>query len=79
MQRLPRRFTKPTACPLNLAIHAQPWTALGSPDVGWLDYVQPLPIEEAKQHLETPDDRIEEIGLAVGYPTSFRTLIQREA
>lgn len=44
-----------------------------------LDYVQTLRIEESKQVLETTDDPIDDIALAVGYddPNSFRRLFKR--
>ena len=44
-----------------------------------LDYVQTLRIEEAKQALETTDDPIDQIAVAVGYhdPNSFRRLFKR--
>ncbi|MDX1401300.1 MAG: helix-turn-helix domain-containing protein, partial [Kiloniellales bacterium] len=44
-----------------------------------LNYVQTMRIEESKQILETTDDPIDNIALAVGYddPNSFRRLFKR--
>ena len=46
-----------------------------------LDYVHTVRVEEAKQRLETSDERVDDIALAVGYEdlASFRRIFKRKA